>query len=219
MDKAKVHSWAKIGAISLAAFMLFLTAGYLSARLNDYVAKQNARDLITEQGMEVERESLSNKIITARLHELLQAIPNATLVRVSVIHNGTSMVTKQPLLFADNLFAVSSPGFPIGDMQTNVPLNRWEDYLDDLRAGKCSFRELGKVAAITEGVRWRQLGVRASVICPLTNTQGQLMGAIFLSWHDTVQPPSDKEVPVDVEKVQQAAKDVSIAFEMRLSTR
>lgn len=208
----------KVAAFSIALLVAFILAGVLSNLFSDYQHRQKVIALIDRQSVELDRVAISNRSINASLTEVFTQVPRASMARVSVLHNGTDSISNRPIFYADNLYAASLPGYPSGDMQTNVPLSRWSDYLDDLRAGRCAYKDLSTMAGPTSVTRWKELNIVASIICPLQDSQGHLSGALFIAWHQGIKPPTEEELPIDVERTQAIAKAIATAFELRLGT-
>lgn len=215
MDEKNKTRLRVIGVVAGLVF-IFMAAGFLSAWYTEHEHRRAAYDAIERQSAELDRLSVSNHAIEGIMTKMLAEIPRLTLVRVSVLHNGADTLMARPLFYADNMYAAAIPGYETGDLQTNIPLSRWSDYLDTLRAGECAYRDLDTKVRPASVVRWKELHIIASIICPLTNSQGHLMGAVFAAWHEGVQPPTKEELPRMTEQIQQSAKAVAQAFESRV---
>lgn len=212
----KTRTRLRVSAVITGLVLAFMASGFLSTVYSEHQHRQEKYDAIERQSAELDRVSVSNTAINGTMTSMLHDIPRLTLVRVSILHNGTDSLTARPIFFADNLFAAAAPGYDPGQMQTNLPLSRWSDYLDTLRTGECAYRDLNTNVSPTSAVRWKELHVTVSIICPLTNSQGHLMGAVFAAWSEGVVPPTKEEVPRMTEQVQQAAKAIAQAFESRV---
>lgn len=195
------------GSLTSALFRHFIeTHEQAVDRQRDEYSEKMKRELLLVQ--------ISERAIDDTIQRLLKSVPNAARVRVDIIHNGTTGITGVNFLKYDVVAATAAPGRQKGELPINQPLGEWNDYLSDLIARKCVFRNTSASTNITVSDRIAAMGIKAVYICPIYDRTGLMLGALFLSWDLNDPLPSDLG-PVDT-LVKNAANEVAAAYNMRI---
>lgn len=132
----------------------------------------------------------SDILISQHMQALLAEIPGAFRIRLAIIHDGVTGVTGIDLMRFDITNAVVTPGHTTGPMLQNEPLNEWSKFLPSLIDGKCELG-LSENAAPMLRDRLNDLGVFATMVCPIIDVRNQLLGALFIHWDRSGIIPTD----------------------------
>jgi hypothetical protein len=127
--------------------------------------------------------------INHALDNLLDAIPEANLALVGVIHSNSGISIDQAPFLRWNLQYIrtadrankdgNGDGFIIKDQS----LALWGDYIDDLIAGKCKYMLRSELSNPYSRQHMTELNIYSVDICPLTDpTTRDLIGALYLTW-------------------------------------
>lgn len=141
---------------------------------------------------ELRHTAQTDKLIDELLTLLLARAPQAARVRLGVVHNGITGVTGVALLRFDITNAVAAPGHSVGAPLVNEPLSDWNDFLPVLLAGRCHLGSAKVEPNPALRSRLDALGASNFLACPVTDTNGRMLAALFLTWDlDSLPPTGD----------------------------
>lgn len=123
----------------------------------------------------------SDYLINLRLDELLTDLPTASRARVELIEAAIHTPSRQlPLYRFSTKFAKAAPNKDPGVLITDLPLSGWNDFLPDLIDKQCVTRQ-------TSQIQSSFLVPGTFIACPMVDTRGVLIGALFVSWDEGKQ--------------------------------
>ena len=194
-----------------------LTAG-LRAAFTDSSYTTSSREIDTRSAVmqeELKKIAQSNATVRRIMEAELTNTPEAARVRLGIIHNGVYGVTGIGLLRFDLTQAVSKSGRSDGDMAQNAPLSQWDDYLQPLISGECSYVKVQDMKNSSARAHMEDVGISAFTACPVIDSHNQVLGALFVSWDKNDPLPSEEEVKkLEVQHLR-AATQVAGAMEIR----
>lgn len=139
---------------------------------------------------EIRYTAQTDKLIDQLLTSLLARAPQAVRVRLGVVHNGVTGVTGVALLRFDVTNAVAVPGHTVGAPLINEPLSDWNDFLPVLLAGRCHLSSAKVEPNPALRSRLDALGANNFLACPVIDTHGRMLAALFLTWDLDSLPPT-----------------------------
>jgi hypothetical protein len=143
---------------------------------------------------ELHQYATSGKLIDELLGVALRRSMGAARVRLGVVHNGITGLTGTNMLRYDVINAVAAAGRAAGGTVVNEPLSTWSEFLPAMLAGRCQLMSMPEVRNFELQVRLRTLGASSLLSCPVTDVQGKLLGALFMSWDAGDQPPAGEQM-------------------------
>jgi hypothetical protein len=156
---------------------------------------EHLRDLETAMlQSELSRTPATTKLIDQLLALLMERSTNVARVRLGVVHNGVLGVTGVALLRFDITNGVASPGHAVGAVVTNEPLSDWNSFLPTLLAGKCHVSLTDAEDNSIRRARLESLGAGASMVCPVIDIEGRMLGAVLATWDVRDAPPVGDEL-------------------------
>jgi hypothetical protein len=153
----------------------------------------------------------SDYLINAQLSSLLQDLGNAARVRVELIQTAIHTPGRAlPLYRFSTRFIKSSQGFEPGEYVTDLPLSEWNDFLPDLIDKQCITQRADQLAPASGKERFDVLKVGTFIACPMVDSRGFLVGALFVNW-DKGQEPENRATG----KIREAAAHITNYLERR----
>jgi hypothetical protein len=144
---------------------------------------------------EMLRTAVTDRLIEQLLTALLQRAETAARVRLGVIHNGVAGITGAGLLRVDITNGVAGPGRSLGPLSTNEPLSEWNDALPAMLTGNCHVGATGDATTPARRARLQSMGGGLSLVCPVIDVQGRMLGVVLMSWDHGDPPPSGEKLP------------------------
>ncbi|HQT80391.1 MAG TPA: hypothetical protein PLD10_25410 [Rhodopila sp.] len=169
-----------------------IVTGLRVAFLDNDISRSERRRAEEQTVMQSELRQFvtANKLTEQLLRAMLVKAAGASRVQLNVIHNGVTGLTGTGLLRYDLTNSVAAPGRAAGSTVTNQPLSDWNDFLPTLLANECSFHHVDELHSASIQARLQALGGAATLVCPASDVQGRIVGAIFIIW-DTNDPVPD----------------------------
>jgi len=192
-------------------------AGLRSAFFDSEADRQERRRIEDQATLQVELRQFvaANKLINQLLETVMVHAPGASRVSLGVIHNGVTGINGAGLLRYDDTNSVAAQGRLGIPVVTNQPLSDWGDVLPALMAGECAFHPTRDLQGTSLRTRFESYGVAKLLVCPASDVQGKMVGAIFVMW-DAVDPPS---ATLDIKALMQTAKhqgaQIATALDLR----
>jgi hypothetical protein len=154
----------------------------------------------------------SDFLVNSQLASLLDTLKNAARVRVELIQSAIHTPGRQlPLYRFSTRFIKSAPGVDPGPYVTDLPLSEWNDFLPDLIDKQCVTQRTDQLSPAAGKERFEVMQVGTFIACPMIDTRGFLVGALFVNW-DKGQEPDNKAAT----KVREAAAHITNYLERRL---
>lgn len=180
-------------------------------------ASENAIRFNERMQVELAQVEKSNSLIRQQLRHLLAQYPDAARSRTAFIHNGSYSITNVPLLKWDVMHAEANEGYATGEMVVNQPLSQWADYMLDLVQGKCVIVKTSTITNSASRARLEALRIAFFSVCPIFNPNGQMEGALFLSWDDERKVPDDspEQTALLYDRMKTATIQIAAAMEIR----
>lgn len=177
----------------------------------EHLREMESTLLQAELRQTAETDKLINQLLTA----LLDRAPTAARVRLAVVHNGVTGLTGMALLRVDMTNAVASPGHSVGAMTLNQPLSDWNAFLPVLLAGNCRMGSASAEASLVARARLDALGADAFLVCPVTDVQGRMLGAVFMTWDLRDAPPAGQELQALMGFTRNICIQIAAALDLR----
>lgn len=184
-------AWKKTTVIFFLVLLSGLTGKYIKPVL-DQISVLNDRNVSQDRVQTYLNQVTATRANVQREGEkALAMVPGAARIRISLIR----MKASGSLTF-DVAYGVAAPGHELGDLVSDRPLSEWYDYLPYFLAGKCQHMH---TADLTDELAKKRLlpQLVAFLACPMIDTNGRLMGGLYISWdreEDIPQNMHDAEV-------------------------
>ncbi len=168
---------------------------------------------------QLRRSAQIDRLIDQLLTVLLAHTPNAARVRLGVVHNGVTGVTGVALLRFDITNAVPVPGHSVGDPLINQPLSDWNDFLPVLLAGNCHLSSAKVEPNRAMKTRLEALGADHFLACPVIDTRGRMLAALFITWDIGDLPPTGEPLQSLMDRAVGTGRQIAAALDqtVRLS--
>lgn len=194
-----------------------VVAGLKSAFLDSATARLERRRFedATMLQAELHEFAAANKLINQMMETILARAGGASRVWLSVIHNGVTGLTGTGLLRYDDTNGVAVPGRVAALAVTNQPLSDWSDFLPTLLAGQCSYHRSAELQGLSLRARLESIGVTGLLACPVADVQGKTVGALFVLWDGSDQPPNGEELKELTGAVQHQGGQIAAVLDLR----
>ena len=190
-----------------------LRVAFVDTRANREAEQQELVSSLMQA--ELHRFATTGKLIDQLLTALLQQAPGAARVRLGVIHNGVTGLTGITMLRYDIINAIAPPGRAAGEFVVNQPLATWSDYLPSLLAGRCEKVMAADVHNYALRARLLALGANGILTCPVTDIEGKLLGALFVDWDGSDQPPDGEQLKAITNFDERIAAQIASVLNLR----
>ena len=157
----------------------------------------------------------SNQMVDRLLEGLTAHSSSIARARLDVIHNGVKGVTGMGLLRYDVTNAVPGAGHTGGPLAINQPLSEWSEFLSDLLNGDCRLLNPAVLHSAAIRARLESMNTGTILVCPVSDFQGRLLGAIVIGWDVGTALPDD----LDMKSLMHAAKDAGMRIAAVLDLR
>lgn len=157
----------------------------------------------------------ASNLAVQRIMQANMEFTQAARIKLGIIHNGTYSVTGIGLMQANTTQAIAAPGRSTGELLQNEPLSHWDDFLETIEKGKCSFMFVDQMKkSIAAQARFIELGARAFIVCPVIDSRSQTLGALFVMWDKFDPVPTGAELAQHMEQTIRSATQIAGAMEM-----
>lgn len=133
-----------------------------------------------------------DKVIHGLLDDLLSQSGSAARARLAIIHNHDYGLSLAPILRYDITHVAMRQGYAPGPMTANGPVGEWS-FLAVIESGHCIHGGLEQMTS-TERFNLEAFGASYRLVCPATDYEGHLLGAIFVTWAADAVRPTDAEM-------------------------
>lgn len=171
----------------------------------------------TTMQAELRQLAASDKMIRRVMQSLLEEAPNASRVRLAVIHDGFVGVSGMGMLRFDVTHAVAAPGRDIGPLVQNQPLSNWGDYVNTLLGGQCTFLSASQLQNAAARVQMSELNIRVVLACPVVDPLLRILGATFISWDGRDEIPDSVQMQKLMNEAKDAGRQLALALDLRPS--
>lgn len=125
----------------------------------------------------------ANRLIEKLMKTLLNQTPGAARLRLTRIRGGAEWPNY------DVTNSVAARGRWIGAMRQNQSLSDWRDFLPALLAGQCALHRIVELRSAAPAFGFPSARPSRVLACPVTSSDGPLLGAIFIVWDCDARPP------------------------------
>ncbi|WP_158931963.1 hypothetical protein [Acidisphaera sp. S103] len=125
-----------------------------------------------------------NRLIETLMKTLLNQTPGVARLRLTRVRGGA----EGPNYDVTN--TVAARGRWIGAMRQNQPLSDWRDFLPALLAGQCVLHQIVELRSAAPAFGFPSARPSRVMACPVTSSDGPLLGAIFIVWDYGAKPPA-----------------------------
>lgn len=133
------------------------------------------------------RSLTADVAINRLLDDTLPRIPGASRIRVGLISNSLGATLR-----FDVTHGVAAAGFSLGELQHNVPLAQWANYIEAFLKNRCVFDRVSNPALSAQTrTRLEAMHTAAFLGCPIINSQNEMVGAVFINWDSEAAIPAD----------------------------
>jgi len=154
----------------------------------------------------------SDYLINNKLDNLMSEIGNATRVRVEVIQTAIHTPGRAlPLYRFTTKFIKVKPNKDPGPYATDLPLSEWNDFLPDLIDKQCVTQQASQLSPSSGKERFDALNIGSFIACPMIDSKGFLIGAVFVSWDKGLEPDNRA-----ITKIRDATSHITDYLERRL---
>jgi hypothetical protein len=186
----------------MAMLLVFIAANFYGKPIEVYLDRVKS-----ESNIKLRQEAMINtdRRTSALQHALIDlalSIPSADQVRIGLIHNNISSDGNAILQF-DIVNSVAPIGKTANALSANLPLTNWIDFLRSLLAHQCVIVAVKDMSNSAEKSRLIDAKVVEFVTCPILNTKGQLLGAVFADWTNPLS------VPINLDSTETALKQTA----------
>jgi hypothetical protein len=131
----------------------------------------------------------SDYLVNTELSSLLQDLGNASRVRVELIQSAIHTPGRAlPLYRFSTRFIKSVPGVEPGPYVVDLPLSEWNDFLPDLIDKQCITQRTTQTLPSAGKERFDAMNVGTFIACPMIDSRGFLVGALFVNWSKGQEP-------------------------------
>lgn len=189
---------------TIALFSLLILYSSAQPWLNRQAVIANNTLRLTAQQFDLLQYKQTNDFINNELSQVLTSVPGAARVRLAYIRPPASQTALASSLRFDVVYSLASVGHAAGTLTEDRPVTEWNDFFSKLMNHQCALLKVEKMTNPAPVARLTTLKVAQFMVCPIFNSNQQLLGAITILW-DIGDP-----LPVDMSLIERRLRKAAV---------